>query len=78
MIWNLKLLIPSKFDYKLNIILLGVRFIGKGLEWDIVDVVILLLFFTVQIYDLILVRLLLIQSQCKFSVVKSSHNFSKE
>jgi hypothetical protein len=43
LLYNLKLKIkkiPSKFDYKQNINLLGVKFVGVGLKYNTLDVLI--------------------------------------
>jgi hypothetical protein len=48
LLYNLKLKIqkfPSKFDYKQNINLFGIRFVGVGLECNTLDVLIILIFF---------------------------------
>jgi hypothetical protein len=43
---NLKIQeIPSKFDYKQNINLFGIRFVGVGLKYNTLDVLIFSIFF---------------------------------
>jgi hypothetical protein len=44
-IWNLKFKIHSKYDYKQNINLFGVRFVGVGLKYNTLDVLIFFNFF---------------------------------
>jgi hypothetical protein len=40
LLYNLKLKIPSKFDYKQNINLFGVRFVGVDLKYNTLDMLI--------------------------------------
>jgi hypothetical protein len=44
-IWNLKFKIPSKFDYKQSINLFGIRFVGVGLKYNTLDMLIFPNFF---------------------------------
>jgi hypothetical protein len=38
LLYKLKLKSPSKFDYKQNINLFGIRFVGVGLKYNTLDV----------------------------------------